>query len=358
MAKSDLVLKVAEINKSTTTGAEYLGSRILCATTPSENHKCLMRANEYYRVGERVYRVENATLSGESNKRRKHYANEFVEEDEVALLLKYAESGCQPMLVDWFGEKVSYERIEGRSAKEAAEETTNFEEDAEQKKEKRCLVGRRPLVVDLTDVVDSDEGEEERKRKEKEAEKKEAEKKKRKWTEEDVYFVERDEEKRGGGREEDVEIKADEEAESESEDEEEEDSSAEGEYVCYILQSMEKPSRTYVGITNNRYRRLRQHNGELTGGARATRGNRPWRMAAYVEGFKKNKVAALQFEWSMHHPAKRRLKAPWYGLEGRLNCVRQLFASSRSASSSGGSASTLNLVALPLCETDRCLATR
>lgn len=36
--------------------------------------------------------------------------------------------------------------------------------------------------------------------------------------------------------------------------------------------------RTYVGVTTDVARRLRQHNGELRGGARSTRAGRPWRL--------------------------------------------------------------------------------
>lgn len=36
--------------------------------------------------------------------------------------------------------------------------------------------------------------------------------------------------------------------------------------------------RTYVGIAQNVERRLRQHNGELVRGARATRAGRPWNL--------------------------------------------------------------------------------
>lgn len=43
-------------------------------------------------------------------------------------------------------------------------------------------------------------------------------------------------------------------------------------------------SRTYVGSTTDPTRRLRQHNGEIRGGARATRG-RKWWLVCYVSGF-------------------------------------------------------------------------
>lgn len=62
----------------------------------------------------------------------------------------------------------------------------------------------------------------------------------------------------------------------------------------YLLQSTEG-SRTYVGATVDLDRRLRQHNRELSGGAKATRQG-PWRRIAYVAGFP-NWRAALQFEW-------------------------------------------------------------
>lgn len=50
-------------------------------------------------------------------------------------------------------------------------------------------------------------------------------------------------------------------------------------WLLYVLRS---PSLglTYVGITNDLERRLSQHNGDLPGGARATRRGRPWSIAA------------------------------------------------------------------------------
>ena len=48
-------------------------------------------------------------------------------------------------------------------------------------------------------------------------------------------------------------------------------------WFVYVLVS--RVGRTYVGIATDVARRLRQHNGELGGGARATRPGRPWRVA-------------------------------------------------------------------------------
>jgi len=51
-------------------------------------------------------------------------------------------------------------------------------------------------------------------------------------------------------------------------------------YCVYMLVSCDK-KRTYIGCTNNLKRRLRQHNGEITGGARATQTSRPWSFFGY-----------------------------------------------------------------------------
>jgi putative endonuclease len=50
-------------------------------------------------------------------------------------------------------------------------------------------------------------------------------------------------------------------------------------WTVYVLRSATHPA-TYVGIALDVERRLRQHNGELPGGARFTRGGRPWSLAA------------------------------------------------------------------------------
>jgi predicted GIY-YIG superfamily endonuclease len=71
-------------------------------------------------------------------------------------------------------------------------------------------------------------------------------------------------------------------------------------WYCYMIQSYNK-QRTYIGYTNNIYRRLRQHNGEIKGGAKATRGHGPWTLIVYVQGFL-SANEAMSFEWYMHHP--------------------------------------------------------
>ncbi|KAG7379576.1 hypothetical protein PHYPSEUDO_008447 [Phytophthora pseudosyringae] len=75
-------------------------------------------------------------------------------------------------------------------------------------------------------------------------------------------------------------------------------------FACYLLTPVQPPQRlrcTYVGFTVAPTRRIRQHNGEVTGGAKRTRKFRPWEMVAVVHGFP-SKFRALQFEWVWQHP--------------------------------------------------------
>jgi predicted GIY-YIG superfamily endonuclease len=81
-------------------------------------------------------------------------------------------------------------------------------------------------------------------------------------------------------------------------------------YFAYLLNSPSS-GRTYTGITTDLPRRLRQHNGTLAGGAKATRGNRPWVCVATVDGFA-TKGAALRFEsaWKRQRVRNRTMTAP------------------------------------------------
>lgn len=73
-------------------------------------------------------------------------------------------------------------------------------------------------------------------------------------------------------------------------------------HTCYILTNREG-TRTYVGYTNNPGRRLRQHNGEIKGGARATRGHRgAWAFLALLSSPQLTHHTALSLEWHIKHP--------------------------------------------------------
>jgi predicted GIY-YIG superfamily endonuclease len=79
----------------------------------------------------------------------------------------------------------------------------------------------------------------------------------------------------------------------------------ENEWIVYCLATVEPPYQTYIGATIDKDRRLRQHNGILKGGARAT-SRRPgeWYRVCYVEGFQ-DSHSALSFEWHWKHFTRR-----------------------------------------------------
>lgn len=66
-------------------------------------------------------------------------------------------------------------------------------------------------------------------------------------------------------------------------------------YCCYVIVSSNKKESVYTGVTNNFVKRLRQHNEEISGGAKSTRGRKDWKPLFLVEGFKTQGLA-LQFE--------------------------------------------------------------
>ena len=93
-------------------------------------------------------------------------------------------------------------------------------------------------------------------------------------------------------------------------------------YIIYLLINNEN-NCTYVGITNNPERRLRQHNGEIKGGAKYTslkKGNGKWDFYGFILGLEKNE--ALSIEKKIHIYSKKcKGNSP---LEKRLNCINHL----------------------------------
>ncbi len=92
-------------------------------------------------------------------------------------------------------------------------------------------------------------------------------------------------------------------------------------YYCYILANTNlELDTTYIGSTNNLVRRLRQHNGEITGGAKATVGKGPWNYLAILEGFESHKEA-LCCEWRIKHPTGKKRPKKYCGKKGRVDSL-------------------------------------
>ncbi len=68
-------------------------------------------------------------------------------------------------------------------------------------------------------------------------------------------------------------------------------------WTVYVLVSV-RTERTYVGVTNDVRRRLDQHNGQIPGGAKATRAGRPWRLGC-THGPFEDKGEALRIEFRL-----------------------------------------------------------
>ena len=99
-------------------------------------------------------------------------------------------------------------------------------------------------------------------------------------------------------------------------------------HYVYILKEIDG-KRTYVGYTVNPERRIRQHNGEITGGAKYTQGKK-WEYVGYLTGFP-DKYIALQCEWKIKHPYGRKRSN---GIDGRLEAIKYIFTLDKLTSNS------------------------
>jgi len=105
-------------------------------------------------------------------------------------------------------------------------------------------------------------------------------------------------------------------------------------YYVYLLESTDK--RTYVGATVDLDHRLRQHNGEISGGAVATSSRvaagAAWERVCHIRGFPDWKTA-LSFEWAFKFHS-RKFPARWYPLKRRMRGLRALMGLERATSKS------------------------
>lgn len=98
----------------------------------------------------------------------------------------------------------------------------------------------------------------------------------------------------------------------------------------YLLVS--NTGSTYVGATIDLDRRLRQHNGEIKGGAKITSRRESWTRHCHVAGFP-SWQAALQFEWRWKQLTRKVPQQPRkLPVERRLCALTDLLALERSTS--------------------------
>lgn len=90
-------------------------------------------------------------------------------------------------------------------------------------------------------------------------------------------------------------------------------------FYNYILYN-EESNATYNGYTVDFERRLKQHNGELKGGAGGTRRHRgKWKFLALVTSPQFTKNTAMSFEWWVRYPTGKKPRPDEFkGPRGRL----------------------------------------
>jgi structure-specific endonuclease subunit SLX1 len=91
---------------------------------------------------------------------------------------------------------------------------------------------------------------------------------------------------------------------------------------CYILYN-DTNNKTYNGYTVNPTRRIRQHNGELKGGAKyTTRNDVEWKYLLIIESNDFDKHNALCFEWMLKYPTRKKPKPKEFqGVLGRIKSL-------------------------------------
>lgn len=98
-------------------------------------------------------------------------------------------------------------------------------------------------------------------------------------------------------------------------------------YFCYFLgqqDSINGRGPTYNGYTVNLNRRLRQHNGEIKGGAFATSkmGRGPWHFIAVLTCNSWTSVRAMQVEWLCRYPTRKKPRPQCFsGPSGRIQSL-------------------------------------
>ena len=100
------------------------------------------------------------------------------------------------------------------------------------------------------------------------------------------------------------------------------------EFFCYLLYTNDM-SKTYVGATTDPDRRLRQHNKEISGGAKATgisvQQGLIWERICYIKGIPEWR-SALQIEWRWKQIGRTQYKHIKNPIHRRLYSLKRLLS--------------------------------
>ena len=87
---------------------------------------------------------------------------------------------------------------------------------------------------------------------------------------------------------------------------------------------------TYAGVSPDPEKRLRKHNGEISGGAKYTASKGTgWKHICLVKGFP-TKIEALQFEWAVKHEPPRNVG----GIQSRIHKLQKVLCKQKWTSKS------------------------
>ena len=100
-------------------------------------------------------------------------------------------------------------------------------------------------------------------------------------------------------------------------------------YLVYILKC---DNLTYVGMTNDFFRRWQQHNQILSGGAKYTKKGKEWYPICIIDGFE-TMSEAMQCEWKVKSK-RSKLARKFRGAEGRIRYLNLLLSDEKWTSNS------------------------
>lgn len=93
-------------------------------------------------------------------------------------------------------------------------------------------------------------------------------------------------------------------------------------YYCYLISN---GTRTYNGYTVDLTRRLRQHNGEIKGGAKSTANKGVWKYIMIITCNEWTASLAMKYEYLMKYPTRKKPRPRCYqGIIGRIQSIKEI----------------------------------